>query len=459
MKKHLNYVTTFPCVTIFLLLAFSRPVFAQTPSKPNIIVILADDLGYGDLGSYGHPTIQTPHLDRMALEGMRFTQFYVGANVCTPSRAALLTGRLPVRYGMAGSDARGVFFPNSAHGLPDSEQTIASALKKKNYKTAVVGKWHLGHRTPFLPANRGFDYYFGIPYSNDMIPRSGNNWPLLPLYRDTTVIEQGVDQSTLTRRYTDEVIRFIKDHRKEPFFIYYPNNFPHTPLYASADFSGTSRRGLYGDVVAELDWSVGQILSTLKQLNLDKNTLVIFTSDNGPWLLRKVNGGSAGLLYEGKGSAYEGGMRVPAIAWWPGTIKPGITSTALASTLDLYPTLLKLAGLETPRGKTFDGSDITPLLTGEKDSVRSMVFYYHRAELYAVRKGAWKAHFTTRPSYSQEAPTTHPIPLLFHIENDPSEKYNLNAEYPQIVEDLRKEFEEHQKSVERVPSIMEATAD
>jgi arylsulfatase A len=421
---------------------------------PNVIVIFADDLGYGDLGCYGHPTIKTPHLDQMAREGMLLTQFYVGANVCTPSRAALLTGRLPVRYGLTGG--RGVFFPNSAGGLPENEITIARALKSKGYKSGIIGKWHLGHMSQYLPTSHGFDYYFGLPYSNDMIPRPGSDFPPLPLYRNDEIIERGVDQRQLTKRYTEEAIEFIRENRDGPFFLYYPNNFPHVPLYASEEFRGKSERGLYGDVVEELDWSVGQVLKTLKELKLEKNTLVIFTSDNGPWLQKKENGGSGGLLYEGKGSAYEGGMRVPAIAWWPGVIEAGQASTALATTMDLYPTILNLADVELPQDRKLDGMDILPVLKGEKE-VREVVYYYHRSELYAVRKGPWKAHFITRRSYSKEPPIIHEEPLLFHVEHDPSEQFNVSKKHPQIISELTEEFEKHKAGVTIVPTQLKAT--
>lgn len=230
----------------------------------------------------------------MANEGMKFTQFYVGANVCTPSRAALLTGRLPIRYGVAGDSIRGVFFPNSSKGLPQSEITIAKALKEKKYQTAIDGKWHLGHLPEYLPGSHGFDYFFGIPYSNDMIPEDGG-WPELPLYRNKEVMESNPNQALLTKKYTEEAIDFIKTNKNKPFFLYYPNNFPHVPFYASTEFKGKSKRGLYGDVVSELDWSVGEILRIVKEQNLDQNTFVIFTSDNGPWLLHNQNGGSSGF--------------------------------------------------------------------------------------------------------------------------------------------------------------------
>lgn len=441
---------------IFIILAGCSVVQNKSDQSkpPNIIIIFADDLGYGDLSCYGHPTIRTPHIDKMASEGMMFTQFYVGANVCTPSRAALLTGRLPIRYGVAGDSTRGVFFPNSSNGLPTSEITIASALKTKNYKTGIIGKWHLGHLPAYLPTNHGFDYYFGIPYSNDMIPEGAGAWPELPVYRNNDVIEMNPDQSLLTKRYTDEAINFIKKNKDNPFFLYYPNNFPHVPLYASKDFEGKSKRGLYGDVVSELDWSVGEILKTLKEENLDDNTLVIFTSDNGPWLLHKLNGGSAGLLFEGKGSAYEGGMRVPAIARWPGTIKANQKCESVAATMDLFPTILKLAGINIPGDRIYDGTDIWPLLNGEKVEIRESVFYYYRSRLFAVRKGKWKAHFITKPSYVNVDPVVHPIPLLYNLEIDPSEKFNISDQHPQVIQELRLEYEKHKSSIEAVPSLV-----
>ena len=438
------------------LLSFgTHPVVGQTASQtPNVIIILADDLGYGDLSCYGHPTIRTPHLDQMAAEGMRFTQFYVGANVCTLSRGALLTGRLPVRYGLTGGT--GVFFPNSAGGLPQSEITIAKALKEKNYRTGIIGKWHLGDLPPFMPNSHGFDYYFGTPYSNDMIPLFDKKNPPLPLYRNKEIIEKGPDQNQLTKRYTEEAISFIRENKSKPFFLYYASNFPHVPLHASSDFRGKSERGLYGDVVQELDWSVGEILKALKELNLDKNTLVVFTSDNGPWLKKGEHGGSAGLLYEGKGSAYEGGMRVPMIAWWPGRIDANRVNIALGTTMDLFPTIMGLAGAHISGDRVYDGVDLLPVLTGKKKEVRQVVYYYHRSDLYAVRKGPWKAHFTTKPSYSPEPPAAHLVPLLFNIEHDPSEKYDVSKQHPQIVEDLKKEFEKHKASITLVPTQLRA---
>jgi arylsulfatase len=464
MKIIRNRINVFFAVLITLT---SFQVYAQSGKQPNFIIIFADDLGYGDLSCYGHPTIYTPNLDQMAAEGMRFTQFYVGANVCTPSRAALLTGRLPVRNGMYGKE-RGVFFPNSASGLPHSEITMAQALKKKNYQTALVGKWHLGSLPEYLPPHYGFDYYFGIPYSGDMgkvgpSPKMKDRaMPPLPLYRNGKVIEEEPDQHLLTKRYTAEVIDFIRKNQNKPFFMYYANNFPHVPLYASKDFEGKSKRGPYGDVVEELDWSVGEILKELKKLKLDKNTFVIFTSDNGPWLMRNLldeTGGSAGLLYEAKSSTYEGGMRVPDIAWWPGTIKPNVISHAVATTMDLFPTVLNLAKVDIPKDRPIDGNDITDLLTGKKDKVTDIVYYYHLDRLQAIRKGPWKAHFITQRSYSQVAPQEHNPPLLYNIEVDPSEQYDIAKNHPEIIEELKNVFEEHQRNLIKAPAELDKLID
>src|SRR5690606_19399922 len=281
------------------------------------------------------------------------------------------------------------------------------------------------------------------------------NAPPLPLYRNKEKIEGNPDQRTLTKRYTEEATRFIRDNKNKPFFLYYANNFPHVPLYASDDFKGKSRRGLYGDVVEELDWSVGEILKTLKELNLDKNTLVIFTSDNGPWIREKQEGGSAGPFFEGKGSTYEGGMRVPAIAWWPGTIQPHRTTAALATTMDLYPTFLKLAGVPVSKSTVLDGTDLLPVLTGQKEEVRDEIFYYARNKLYAVRKGPWKAHFITRRSYTKEPPVEHEVPLLFNLEHDPGEKYDVSADHPEVIAEIIKVRDRHAATLQHVASHLD----
>jgi len=408
---------------------------------PNFVIIFADDLGYGDLSCYGHPTIRTPQFDRLAAEGMRFTQFYSVGNVCSPSRAALMTGRYYVRTGV-----NGVLFPQSKNGIPENEITIAEALKTEGYATACIGKWHLGHLPQFLPPNHGFDYYFGLPYSNDMRPGHKRiNYPPLPLVRMTETIEENPDQSQLTKRYTAEAIKFIKENKDKPFFLYFPHTFPHVPLYASEQFKGKSPRGLYGDVVEEMDWSTGEIIKTLRGLGLAENTLVLFTSDNGPWLSRGKDGGSAGLLREGKATTFEGGHREPAIAWWPGKIKPKTVCHEVASTLDLLPTCLSLAGVEIPKDRVIDGQDISPLLLGTGKVQTKPFFYYRQAELFAVRKGSFKAHMTTIEimEKGKRKRLEHNPPLLFNLEHDPSEKYNVASKHPEVVADLLKEVEKH----------------
>ncbi len=455
MKKEFYIVFS---VLVLLLTACNKDS-KKTDDLPNFIIIFADDLGYGDLSCFGHPTIRTPNLDKLATEGMRFTQFYVAANICSPSRAALLTGRLPVRNGVY----PGVFFPNSASGLPHDELTIAELLKTKGYKTAIIGKWHLGSQQEYLPSQQGFDYYFGIPYSNDM-GKAGtfannpdraqwkSNNPPLPLFRNNEVIEEEPDQHQLTKRYTDEVLKFIRDNKDEHFFLYYPNNFPHAPLYASEDFAGTSKRGLYGDVVQEFDWSIGQIIKELKDQKLDKNTLVVFTSDNGPWLLMREFGGSAGLLYEGKGSTYEGGMREPMIAWMPGKIPSNTINEGLASSLDILPTMMAMAGINMPDDREYDGMDISALLHQETDQVRDIIYYYNGAVLRAIRKGPWKAHFETQPSYSSEPAQKHDPPLLYNLENDPSEQYETGSKYPEIIKEMKELYDQQVSTVIPVES-------
>jgi arylsulfatase A-like enzyme len=425
----------------------AREPDAETSSPPNFVIIFCDDLGYGDLGCFGHPTIHTPHLDRMAAEGLRFTQFYASAPVCTPSRAGLLTGRYAIRSGLC-SDQRRVLFPDSTGGLPEDEITIAEALKSRGYATACIGKWHLGHLPEYLPTRHGFDHYFGIPYSNDMQPNAvRRKWPPLPLLRDTEVIEEEPDQRLLTERYTSESIQFLKDIAAQgddapPFFLYLPHTMPHTPLFASERFSGHSHRGLYGDVVETIDWSTGEILRTLSELGFAENTLVVFTSDNGPWRTQGPRGGSAGLLRGGKGSTWEGGMREPAIAWWPSRIKPGVT-TGLGSTLDLFPTLLALAEVREPADRPLDGYDLSPLLLKGQASPRNTFFYYRDAEATAVRRGPWKLHVKTQAGYGQPKPDIHDPPLLYHLEQDPSEEYNVAAQHMDIVAELESLLQKH----------------
>ncbi len=438
--------SSFALGAVLAVAAIAQDEKGEPKRPPNIVVIFADDLGYGDLACFGHPTIATPNLDRMAREGLRLTQFYVAECVCTPSRAALLTGRLPIRNGMC-SDTKRVLFTDSLGGLPDEEITLAEVAKSKDYATACVGKWHLGHLPQFLPTKQGFDSYYGIPYSNDMKPTL--------LLRGGNVIEDPVDQTTLTARYTAQAVSFIRQNRDRPFFLYLPHNFPHTPLFASEKSKGTSRRGRYGDVVTELDDSVGQVLETLRELELAERTLVIFTSDNGPWLIRNQNGGSAGLLRGGKGSTWEGGMRVPTIAWWPGTIPAERTSTELGCTTDLMATICGLIDAPLPSDRTLDSFDLRPVLLGTGDSPRKSLLYYRGRQLMAARLGAWKAHFKTQEGYGQPKPDVHDVPLLYNLEHDPSEKYDVAKGHPEVIADIRKLVAEHEAGLEAPPSQLE----
>jgi len=431
---------------------------AHGANRPNIVLILADDMGYGDLGCYGHPTIATPNLDRMAAEGMKFTQFHTASSVCTPSRAGLLTGRLPIRSGLTR-----VFIPQSEGGIPDEEVTIAELLKDVGYTSACIGKWHLGRPDKYLPLNHGFDYYFGIPYSNDMSPGTQPNNPLFaeqpptPLIRNFTVTnpDKEPDQRYLTKWYTEEATKFVRESAGgsgKPFFLYLAHTMPHVPLFASETFDGKSRRGLYGDVVEELDWSCGEVLKTIKELGIEDNTLVIFTSDNGPWLGKQLAGGSAGLFYEGKVSTWEGGYEVPAIARWPGKVPAGVTNQSFATTMDLFITFAKLGGAKVPTDRPIDGTDISPLLFENTSGRDAEMFYYFGDELWAVRKGPWKIHVkTTSPAsvstWGEWPIEEHDPPLLFNVEHDPSEKYNLADKHPQRAEQLLKLMKRHQESV------------
>lgn len=437
-----------------------------TNTKPtNFIIIFADDLGYGDLSSFGHPTIKTPHLDRMAAEGQKWTNFYAGASVCTPSRAALLTGRLPIRSGMSSNKHR-VLFPDSQHGLPSKELTLAEQLKKANYTTACIGKWHLGHKKEYLPLQHGFDYYFGIPYSNDMdVPQTvlkekEGYWNVMsdpknnlienfqvPLIENNTEIERPANQNNITQRYADQTVQFIKSNKDKPFFIYLAHNLPHVPLFASKEALGKSSRGLYGDVIQEIDKGVGEILQALKEEGLDQNTLVVFTSDNGPWTAFNEQGGSAGLLKAGKGTTWEGGMREPTLFWSPGKIAPSIVDR-MGSTMDLFHTFSKMAGVPLPDDRILDSYDLSPLLFENQKGERDQLFYYRGTELYALRMGEFKAHYITQGAYGiYGGKEIHNPPLLYNLNHDPSEQFNIADKHPEILKEMKKRIAEHQEKM------------
>ncbi len=439
-------------VCVFLLVVLTavsttgHRLAAQRP--PNIVILFIDDMGYADIGPFGAKGYATPNLDRMAREGNRFTDFYVAQAVCSASRAALLTGTYPNRIGI-----HGALGPASRTGISDQEVTIAQMLKPKGYATSIIGKWHLGDSPQFLPTRHGFDEYFGLPYSNDMWPNhpeaKPGTYPPLPLIEADSVLQLMPDQSTLTRLYTERAVQFIESHANTPFFLYVPHTMVHVPLFAGAAFKGTSSSGLYADVVREIDWSVGQILNAIKRTGLDDNTLVIFTSDNGPWLSYGDYAGSAGPLREGKGTAWEGGVRVPFIARWPGRIPAGRTTREPAMTIDLLPTIATLAGVALPNNR-IDGLDMWPLLRGDagaKSPHDAFYFYYNTNELQAVRSGNWKlilAH--SYQTLGDQPRATGGIPIkyrraqagleLYDLAADVGESHDVAALHPDVVERL-----------------------
>ena len=418
----------------------------------NIVVIFADDMGWGDLACYGHPTIRTPRLDQMAAEGTRFTQFYSASPACTASRYALLTGRLPVRSGFSW-----VLGPKSPRGMHPEEITLAEVMKASGYATAIFGKWHLGRPNEYLPLAHGFDEYLGFPYSNDMQPPK---WMDIPLLEGNDILELNPDQRKLTRLYTDRAIDFIERNQKKPFFVYLPYAMPHLPLHPGEDFAGKSTRGAYGDVVEEIDHHVGRIMDRLRELELAEDTLVIFTSDNGPWIIKGEEGGSSGLLRDGKGSTWEGGVRVPAIFWQPGRVAAGHVERSVASTMDIVPTAIASgSGLhlydgrvmefgqqfEDNAGRLIDGEDLTPLLEG-KARERGPLFFYGPSALHAIRVGDWKLHIKTS-SQTGKKHFDGKLPLLFNLERDPSEQYDVAEQNPERVEMMQALIRAHQAEV------------
>ena len=434
----------------------------EPAGPPNIVILFTDDMGYGDLSSYGHPTIHTPNLDRLAREGIRLTSFYVAAGACSPSRAALLTGRYPLRTGMPG-----VIGPDSERGMNLSEVTMADALQGQGYQTMAIGKWHIGHAKPeFQPTARGFDHYYGLLYSHDMIlPWVETELPL-ELYRDTEPVESPADTFTITRRYTEEAVRFIHG-TTGPFFLYLAYNMPHLPVRTSEEFRGKSRAHLYGDVIETIDWSSGQIMAALQAKGVARNTIVVFSSDNGPWTNmppRMLHGGveywhsgSQSLLRGAKGTSYEGGMRVPGIIRWPARIPAHQVSADMASTIDLYTTFLEVAGAEVPSDRPVDGMNILSFLEGKSPSPREEFFYFIGMTLEAVRVGEWKLRMSTWArdfvrgqapeggSTSEDEPV---VPELFNLERDPAEKWNVAAENPELVERLMERMRNFAAGVE-----------
>ncbi len=462
---------------------------------PNFVVLFADDLGYGDIGSYGHPYIRTPSLDEMAVSGQRWTDFYVAAPVCSPSRAALLTGRLPVRTGQYGKQI-GVYFPNEPGGFPAGEQTLAELLEPAGYVSGIFGKWHLGDKPAAYPTRHGFDEWLGLPYSNDMDwvdepdidgmialvqaddqetlaasrarrqalyaePRVGAwNVPLIVSRKtddgfEDRILEQPAEQTTLTKRYTEAAVAFMTKHKDRPFFVYLPYAMPHTPLFRSREFEGRSLGGRYGDVVEEIDWSVGQIRAALRRLNLAQNTFVLFTSDNGPWLTMLTEGGRSGLLRAGKGTTFEGGMRVPTFVEWPRLAASG-TVSEMGSTLDLFRTFATLAGVDGAAG--VDGHDLSEFLLGHAEkSPRNELAYYRRGRLFAYRVGRWKLHLATEGAYGQPPVfAEHTPPLLYDLMIDPSERFDVAAANPEVVADILAAIEKHRGGLTVLQPAMDA---
>jgi arylsulfatase A-like enzyme len=430
---------------VLLMLAAVPAHAAEPPAQrpPNFVFIYADDQGYGDLGCYGAKGFSTPNIDRLAKEGVRFTDFYVAQAVCSASRTALLTGCYPNRVGILGA-----LGPTAKHGISDDERSIAQVLKTKGYATAIFGKWHLGHHPQFLPTRHGFDEYYGLPYSNDMWPNHPTSkFPDLPLIEGEKVVALNPDQTQLTTLYTERAVAFIEKNKDKPFFLYVPHAMPHVPLHVSDKFRGKSERGLYGDVLMEIDWSVGQVLAALKKNGLDEQTLVMYSSDNGPWLSYGDHGGSAGPLREGKGTSFEGGIREPFLARWPGKIPAGIVCTEPAMTIDVLPTVAKLAGAELPK-HTIDGLDIWPLMSGQKDAVcpHEAFWFYWGNDLQGIRATKWKLHLPHTYTHI-ETPGMAGKPgkgvqqkielALYNLMKDPGETTNLADAEPGVVKRLQ----------------------
>jgi arylsulfatase len=445
--------TTRLLAAAFLLIAVAHPLHSAE-RLPNIVIIFCDDLGYADVGCFGAKGYTTPHLDRMATQGVRFTNFHVTQAVCSASRAGLLTGCYPNRIGI-----HGALVPKSNHGIADGEMTLAEVMKQKGYAAGMAGKWHLGHHPPFLPVHHGFDEYLGLPYSNDMWPHhpetKAGAWPPLPMIEGDKAVKVGLtgkDQEQLTTQYTERAVRFIEKNKDRPFFFYLAHSMPHVPLYVSDKFRGKTARGLFGDVISEIDWSVGQVLDALARCGVADNTWVIFTSDNGPWLSYGDHAGSAEPLREGKGTAWEGGTRVPCIMRWPGKLAAGRSDNAMFMTIDLLPTIAKLIGAKLPE-HPIDGLDVWPVIAGRKGAKNpheAYACYYAQNELQGVMTGdgRWKLQFphtyrtlAGKPGGKGGIPAQYETarleqPELYDLVNDVSETKNVLADHPDIVKRL-----------------------
>ena len=431
------------------------PLHLQAQKVPNVIIILLDDMGYGDLPVTGATGYKTPNIDRLCAEGMRFTNYYSPQAVSSASRAGLLTGCYPNRIGFFGA-----LGPSSTVGIAQSEETIAEILKKKDYACAAVGKWHLGHHPQFLPVHHGFDEYFGLPYSNDMWPfhpQFSTAFPPLPMIEGDRVVDPEITaekQTQLTTQYTERAVRFIEKNKKQPFFLYLAHSMPHVPLFVSDKFKGKSEQGLYGDVMMEIDWSVGEIMNALQKNGLDKNTLVIFTSDNGPWINYGNHAGSTGGLREAKGATFEGGQRIPCIMRWPAKIPAGAVCNQLASSIDLMPTIASICNAPQPVLK-IDGVDISSLMLGDEKAQprKQFLYYYHRNGLEAVRNDKFKLVLPhLGRTYSGFLPGNDGQPgqvnerhqedfALYDLRRDPGERYDVKSQYPEIVAELMKVVE------------------
>jgi len=472
-----------------MLLLLAGPIQGSETRPPNIVVLFADDLGYGDLGAYGNPYIRTPNLDQMAAEGQRWTDFYVASPVCSPSRGALLTGQYSVKTGLYGRKIN-VFHPNDPNGIPEALETLPEALKKAGYATGIFGKWHLGDYPENFPTRHGFDTWFGIPYSNDMdrvgappidqvmqavatnnVSKFAEGFQALietfkdpkqeywnvPLYRSTVaenavideLVERPMIQATLTERLTKAAQAFMREHQDQPFLVYLPYAMPHLPLFRGKAFEGVSLRGPYGDVVSEIDWSVGEIRQTLESLGLAENTLVFFSSDNGPWqAVSTLNAGSAGMFRGSKGTTWEGGVRVPGIFWWPEHIAPGVVSD-IGTTLDVYATALTLAGVELPEGT--DGVDLSEALRARAKGPRTEMPYYHRGNLTAYRYGHYKLQFYADGDFK----TRLALPALYDLHQDISERLDLSAQLPEMVARIEAAVAAHQATIQQVDPIFD----